>query len=227
MPVSTPRFDGLTRTDSAISAILPDGCVSVEQSPIVGGPLLPEEDYIVRNAVPKRRIEFAAGRWCAHKALSLLGVPLYPLLSGVNREPRWPSNVVGSITHSRHYAAAAVSKTLMNLGIDAEENVQLPTGLLSTIATSAEIAHLNNLPRGSIHWDKLLFSAKECVYKLWNPLTAQWLEFRQVTVCFQPDQGRFTVSFRAGAANDSLLNQIGIVGRYRTYRTLLLSAAFC
>lgn len=34
----------------------------------------------------------------------------------------------------------------------------------------------------SVHWDRLLFSAKESVYKAWFPLTGKWLGFEQVDI---------------------------------------------
>ena len=41
-------------------------------------------------------------------------------------------------------------------------------------------------------WDRLLFSAKEAVYKAWFPLAHQWLDFRQADVTIAPRGGTFT-----------------------------------
>lgn len=48
----------------------------------------------------------------------------------------------------------------------------------------------------AVHWDRLLFSAKECVYKAWFPLTGKWLDFEDADIGFHQDpgtspQGRF------------------------------------
>jgi len=40
-----------------------------------------------------------------------------------------------------------------------------------------------------VHWDRILFSAKESVYKAWYPLTHKWLDFSEadITLCPAPD----------------------------------------
>jgi 4'-phosphopantetheinyl transferase EntD len=44
-----------------------------------------------------------------------------------------------------------------------------------------------------IYWDRLLFSAKESVYKTWFPLARRWLGFESADVRIDPEQGTFTV----------------------------------
>jgi len=41
-------------------------------------------------------------------------------------------------------------------------------------------------------WHRLLFSAKESVYKAWFPLTGRWLGFEEAAVDFDPVQRTFT-----------------------------------
>jgi 4'-phosphopantetheinyl transferase EntD len=43
-----------------------------------------------------------------------------------------------------------------------------------------------------VSWDRLLFCAKEAVYKAWFPLTGRWLGFEQAAVTVEPDAGTFT-----------------------------------
>ena len=43
----------------------------------------------------------------------------------------------------------------------------------------------------AVCWDRLLFSAKESVYKAWFPLTGRWLGFEDADVTITPD-GTFT-----------------------------------
>src|ERR687895_622101 len=38
-----------------------------------------------------------------------------------------------------------------------------------------------------LHWDRILFCAKEAVYKAWFPLTRRWLEFADVAVSLDRD----------------------------------------
>lgn len=42
-----------------------------------------------------------------------------------------------------------------------------------------------------IHWDRLLFSAKESVYKVWYPLTERWLNFEEARLSFDPAESAF------------------------------------
>ena len=44
---------------------------------------------------------------------------------------------------------------------------------------------LAGAPAG-IHWDRLIFSAKESVYKAWYPLARRWLGFEEAAVSIDP-----------------------------------------
>src|SRR5262249_37950297 len=124
-------------------------------------PLFPAEEELVAQTVPKRRYEFATGRRCARAALAQLGFPPAPLLAGPDRAPLWPDGVVGSITHTDSYRAAAVARAeqLCSVGIDAEPNLPLPDRVLHLIASPAEALAIAALlgERPSIRWDRLLF----------------------------------------------------------------------
>lgn len=56
--------------------------------------------------------------------------------------------------------------------------------MLATVALPAEAARHARLvrERPEVHWDRLLFSAKESVYKAWFPLTRQWLDFSEADI---------------------------------------------
>src|SRR5207245_11366486 len=115
----------------------------------------------------RSRREFAAGRACARAALHRLGFPRGPLLSGADRAPIWPAGAVGSITHCPGYCAAAVARRrdVRALGIDAELNEPLPDGVAELVCTETELTWTAmSAPRGT-HWQALIFSAKESVYK--------------------------------------------------------------
>ena len=51
-----------------------------------------------------------------------------------------------------------------------------------------------NSPPGlpGICWDRLLFSAKESVYKTWFPLARRWLGFESADIVIDPREGTFT-----------------------------------
>ena len=179
-----------------IGAILPDAVAVAEAfADEDGAELFAEELRVVGEAVEKRRREFATGRACARRALAQLGLPAGPIPSGERGEPRWPGGVVGSITHCDGYRACGVARgdDLATIGVDAEPHRPLPEGLLDTIARPEERVWLAKLSRGhpEVHWDRLLFSAKESVYKAWFPLAGRWLGFEQATLTVDPEGRRF------------------------------------
>jgi len=164
---------------------------------VAGTTLFPEEEAAVARAVPKRRTEFATARACARTALAQLGQPPVPILPGPRGAPRWPAGVTGSITHCDGYRAAGVAWTtdLAAIGLDAEPNQALPDGVLDLIAFGPERAQLARLAQtepADVCWDRLLFCAKEAVYKVWFPLTQRWLGFEEAEVVIKPHDGAFT-----------------------------------
>ncbi|MCX4695640.1 4'-phosphopantetheinyl transferase [Streptomyces sp. NBC_01408] len=80
------------------------------------------------------------------------------------------------------------------LGIDAEPHKPLPDGVLEAIALPRERRQVEAcLARyRDVCWDRLLFSAKESVYKAWNPYTGQRLEFEDASIDFDLDAMTFT-----------------------------------
>ncbi|MEV5933206.1 4'-phosphopantetheinyl transferase superfamily protein [Streptomyces sp. NPDC052079] len=171
-----------------IGELLPQTVVAVEAYGEEGAdaPLYPEEAALVERAVLKRRREFTAVRCCARRAMSKLGVPPRPVLPGERGAPIWPEGLVGSMTHCAGYCAAALVRAgdLASIGIDAEVHGPLPEGVLSSVALPGEAARIGGLARElpAVHWDRLLFSAKEAVYKAWFPLTGKWLDFLEADI---------------------------------------------
>ncbi|MEU2321897.1 MULTISPECIES: 4'-phosphopantetheinyl transferase family protein [Streptomyces] len=157
----------------------------------VDAPLFPEEEALLTRAVDKRRREFTAARYCARRAMEKLGVPAAPVVPGERGAPVWPGGLAGSMTHCEGYCAAALVRAdeLASLGIDAESHAPLPEGVLSAIALPQEAARVGRLraERPDVHWDRLLFSAKESVYKAWYPLTRKWLDFSEADIVVHGD----------------------------------------
>jgi 4'-phosphopantetheinyl transferase EntD len=158
--------------------------------------LFAEEAALMGRAVEKRRREFATARDCAHRALGQLGVEPEPILSGERGAPLWPAGIAGSITHCHGYRGCAVARTadLVAIGIDAEPNEPLPEGLLGDVARPEETGMLRELAAATpaINWDRLLFSAKEAVYKAWYPLAERWLGFEDAALTIDPRRRTFT-----------------------------------
>jgi 4'-phosphopantetheinyl transferase EntD len=159
------------------------------------GPLFPEEQQIIAHAVETRQRDFAAVRSCARACLGRLGYPRVPILPGLGGAPTWPAGVQGSMTHCAGYAAAAVGphRRILAIGIDAEPDAPLPDGVLDLIATAAEQDHLpmTQLQPDSPNFDRLLFSAKESVYKAWFPLVGEWLDHHEAEILINPHNQTF------------------------------------
>jgi 4'-phosphopantetheinyl transferase EntD len=212
-----------------IEAILPAAVAVAEarddETPVE---LFPAEEAIIARAVPKRRAEFATGRGCAHRALAALGAAPGPVAAGERGEPLWPDGVVGTISHCKGYRGCAVARTaeLATIGIDAETHAPLPDGLLPDLANAEEIEALAALGRAdpSIHWDRLLFSAKETVYKAWYPLAERWLGFEDAVLTIDPAERTFAARLLVPGPTLAGAEVRGFEGRWLVAEGLILSA---
>ena len=147
--------------------------------------LFPEERAVIEHAVPKRQREFAMGRLCARTLLSQLGFPETTLLRGPDRAPVWPRGAVGSISHCRTLAGVAVAlkSRYASVGLDVEDREPIKVEMWRLIASRDErqwVEHGSREDAGVRA--KLLFSAKESVYKCHFPLSGSFLEFCDVQV---------------------------------------------
>jgi 4'-phosphopantetheinyl transferase EntD len=210
---------------SLIGLLVPDAVVAVEAfDDVPGEAVFPGEEQQIAKAVESRRREFVTGRRLAREALRGLGIPYAAIPAGPQREPVWPPGVAGSITHCAGYRAAAVARRteVAWLGIDAEPNAPLPDGVLEHVSVPGEPAMLARLTEQDdrTHWDRLLFSAKESIYKAWFPLTGRWLGFDEARLTIDPAGQRFVGEIMA---RDAPMRAIG--GRYLLDRGLVITAA--
>lgn len=204
-----------------IEELLPSGVVAVEAfGDRPGEPVFPGEEQYLATARPARRQEFVTARRCAREALGKLGFPPAPIGIGPHRQPLWPDGVSGAITHCTGYRAAAATTKLVAIGIDAEPHGPLPAGVAEQITAAGELAMLAELTstHPAIQWGRLLFSAKESVYKAWYPLTGRWLDFDQAVITIDPVARAFSARLLAhGAPRD------GFDGRYLVADQLILT----
>ncbi|WP_407654370.1 4'-phosphopantetheinyl transferase family protein [Bradyrhizobium prioriisuperbiae] len=192
-PPSEPEIAALFRS------ILPYG-VFVHGGPIAAPltTLFDSEYELVRSAVTKRQREFAAGRHYAHLALASAGFRPAPIHPAPDRGPIWPSDIVGSISHTDYCAVAAVASAsiLTALGIDLEHRVSLAPNVIALIADRDERAlwNDNKLPielRDSTA--PLTFSAKEAVFKAYYPKFRRRISFGDIQIRYTGVPSRFCV----------------------------------
>lgn len=140
----------------------------------------------VARSVRKRQSEFLFGRLAARLALSR-AVPSWAtdeVLIGSTREPIWPGDAIGSISHCAGVAAAAVEPRGLRsgIGIDVE---RIATGdacnaLLATVVDDREAALLRGLATDRWSLEMLLtlaFSAKESLFKGAFAVVGKYFDF--------------------------------------------------
>ena len=178
--------DGSIQRSSTIAALFAEPVAAFEtRAPGDPRALAPAEAAHVARAVPKRVAEFAAGRACARCALAELGVPGFILRVGPDREPLWPPDVAGSITHAAGFCGVVAARigTVRSLGLDVERRDAVHRRLWEQIAAPEELGWLESLaPREASDMAALIFSAKEAFYKCQFPLTREWVAFNDVSV---------------------------------------------
>ena len=210
----------------SLTTILPEEVTVVEAEDWMWqAPLLPDESEAVRHAGSRRRREFAAGRTCARIALEKIGLHQYAIRCGADRLPRWPPGIVGSITHSTDYCAAAIGvhPRILGLGIDAEENAPLTIEETDLICSALELERgaQASLP-ASVPVPRLIFSAKESFFKCYYPVVGQFLEFSDATVSII-DDNRFVAELDTDTA-PTLLGRRHCEGRFMVDQYHILTA---
>jgi 4'-phosphopantetheinyl transferase EntD len=218
--------------NTLLSAVLPStndlACAELYSDPPGLAPMA-EEEPLIERSVAKRRNEFVTVRYCARIALEELGFAPVPILKGEKGEPCWPAGVVGSITHTAGYRGAVVGRSgaIRSLGVDAEPHDVLPDGVLDAISLPAERAEMAALPTG-MHWDRILFCAKEATYKAWFPLTKRWLGFEDAHITFTVDDAGSAGGFESTILidGDTLSGPplSTLAGRWSVERDLVLTA---
>jgi 4'-phosphopantetheinyl transferase EntD len=212
-----------------IETLLPSAVIAVEarEDPedIV---LFAEEEASVGQAVDGRRREFTTARACVREAFGRLGLPPSALINGARGEPLWPAGIVGSITHCDGYRACAIARSteMATIGIDAEPHAALPEGVLGEVAIDQELSWLEDRRRNvpDVHWDRLLFSAKESVYKAWFPLAKRWLGFEDAAIAVDASAATFTARLLVAAPAVEGRPLMGFSGRWLIRDGLVLTA---
>ena len=142
--------------------------------------LLKEEVPALAASVVKVRRASGAARIVARQLLTQLGYANCALPKGPAGAPVWPAGIVGSLAHDSRVAVAAVGMRadVGALGIDVEPAECLPSELLDLVVTPQERLNLGD----DVYRGRLLFVAKEAVYKAVYPLDQTFLEHHDVEI---------------------------------------------
>jgi 4'-phosphopantetheinyl transferase EntD len=156
--------------------------------------LLDEEAASIASSVVAARRASGAARIVARALLAQLGHARSAVPKGESGEPIWPAGISGSLAHDDRIAVAAVGlqRDIRAVGIDVEAAVPLPPEMRELIAAPQELRSIAGDPLQG----KLLFAAKEAVYKAVYPLDRVFLEFRDIEV----DLANRTATTRTGRA---------------------------
>lgn len=150
------------------------------------------------NAVPKRRAEFLAGRYCAQQALLKLGVQNTFVGIGKNRNPVWPPDIVGSISHDKDNAIAIVKPETSSdsiVGVDVERWIG-QNDLLDIekmIVNKDEFRLLMKAELNVTQAITLGFSAKESFFKATYKIVKEYFGFEeaQITEIYKSPHGGY------------------------------------
>ena len=194
-------------------------------------PLLPEEQAIAESfGSQKRRAEFTLGRKCAHGALSRFGLESEPILRNPEtREPCWPDSIRGSITHSAGFAAVAVGlkKEIKGVGIDLESfSRSVDFKIRRHVCVDSELEWLESLPTKEAERSlRIIFSAKESIFKCLYPGTKTYLTFKDAAVTINENANNF--SFTIFKSLPGII-QHGFThhGRYSEIDKMLLTSVY-
>jgi 4'-phosphopantetheinyl transferase EntD len=147
-------------------------------------PLSPAESIIVSKSVPKRISDFKTGRYCARQALSRFVNERPEILQGKAREPVWPTEIVGSISHSSKLAGAVVARQsdITAIGLDIETIGGVKPAMWYLLFHDSEQAFILNKQTDTALWATLFFSMKESFYKMQYPLTGLLLDFKDILI---------------------------------------------
>jgi 4'-phosphopantetheinyl transferase EntD len=186
------NFDTLIGTP--IRNLVSKCAVAVERYDLEVAALSRSESAAIQGVALSRRVEFAAGRLAARRALAEIGFVNAEIPMADDRSPRWPPGTVGSISHTADLAIAVVARItdVIAIGIDIEKRGSVQIKLWPLILVESEIAWIARTPEGQHEsWATLIFAAKEAFYKLQYPITHAWIDFKEVEVTILPNKGTF------------------------------------
>jgi 4'-phosphopantetheinyl transferase EntD len=172
------------------------GCIAA------ASPLFPQEAAGLDGACPERLAEFAAGRACGRRALSLLGAASVAIPVGPLGRPIWPRDFCGSIAHDGGIVVAVTGRRTawLHMGVDIQSlDNRLPDDALSPILAAPDELPLSALPARRRHAaGSLLFCIKESAIKALSSIVAGLIDFGDLRT--EVTENRFIVRYSKGSA---------------------------
>ena len=149
-----------------------------------------EENYFSQLSSVSRKEHYRSGRICAGEVLSKLGAQGQPVLrDSQTREPLWPEGISGAITHSGNWAAAAAGKSsdVSGIGIDLEDlERQVDSRISRHVCIPEEQKWLQECGEDLLEKNlKIIFSAKESIFKAFFPYTRTYLHFHDARILME------------------------------------------
>ena len=192
--------------------------------------LYPNEQEYIAKCCEKRQREFVAGRILAKRILSFLGVNNFPVLSGEFREPLWPNDIVGSISHCDNYCfvAAAKNRNFYSIGVDIETSNPLAENLEDIVCTNSEQnwIKLTKSKGCLLPLSKIIFSSKESIYKCIYPILKRYVDFKEVEILLQISAPYFRAYILPTSKADiSFREKISIIGLFSIEKGCICSLA--
>lgn len=166
-----------------LTALVPRG-ISVGCRTIQSGDeafLLAEERQSIQTNNLNRLKASGAVRYIARGLLEKWSRNEFRILRAPTGEPIWPEGIVGSFAHDDEVVVAALgnSEEFQGLGIDVEPALPLPQDIQSLVRIPAD---KTGERQTSGLCDRILFCAKEAVYKAVYPLDRMILNYDDISV---------------------------------------------
>ncbi len=130
--------------------------------------------------------------------------------------PIWPRDLVGSITHTTEWVAAAVARRdegFVSIGIDLEPANELTPDLWEAVCTPEERETLSVVcgmtPGAAAHF---IFCLKEAAFKCQYPLSGAMMEFADFAIDVDVEAGTFSAIYQRAVAQFKVHDQL--LGRF-------------
>ncbi|WP_265971435.1 MULTISPECIES: 4'-phosphopantetheinyl transferase family protein [unclassified Vibrio] len=174
----------------------------------------------ITHSVSKRKAEYFAGRYLVARQLQQLGFAHQMLEPNIDRSPRLPSGVMGSISHSQDLACIAVlpspNSNRESIGVDIQHLItnDVCRDIKDIVANVNEIELMEMFGMTRSEAVTLLFSAKEAIYKTLARFMTNGLDFGSATLsAIDKDTVKFEISPQVILQNRDIIRD-SVIGSY-------------